>query len=246
MDLSVQASVREAARTIAAAHPALDLLINNAGVMAGSEARTVDGYERQFGVDHLGHWTLTGLLLPNLLRAARPRVATVTSMARQLGREVDELNPRLAGKYGPWRAYGQADLANFHFALGLHRLFETTGVRAASLVAHPGAARTDLTTVSVQESDKALVARLLDRATQPLGQPAAAGALPQLRAATDPAARSGELYAPLLIGRGNPVRKPILRRGCLDRAITTLWNVSERRTGLRIDEISLLTSVDSR
>ncbi|WP_062980353.1 oxidoreductase, partial [Nocardia flavorosea] len=232
VDLGVQTSVREAARRITAGHPRLDLLINNAGVMAGSEARTVDGYERQLGVDHLGHWTLTGLLLPNLLGAADPRVVTVTSMARHLGQELDKANPHLTGRYDPWRAYGQAKLANFHFALGLHRLFGSTGVRAASLVAHPGAARTNLTTATVQDSGTALTARLLDHATGTLGQSAKAGALPQLRAATDPAARSGELYAPLLVGRGRPVSRPILRRIHTDRAIDTLWEVSERETGV--------------
>src|SRR5690606_30433228 len=124
VDLADQASVRSAAEFIAARHRSLDLLINNAGVMGSAESVTVDGFEHQLGVDHLGHWTLTALLMPSLLRAPDARVVTVSSMARLLGRRVVPANPHLRGCYGPWRAYGQAKLANYHFGVGLQRQFD--------------------------------------------------------------------------------------------------------------------------
>ncbi|MEY9874771.1 NAD(P)-dependent dehydrogenase (short-subunit alcohol dehydrogenase family) [Streptacidiphilus sp. MAP12-33] len=235
LDLSSQASVKEAAGRVLAAHDRLDLLVNNAGVMAISEARTVDGFEMQFGVDHLGHWTLTALLLPALLRTPGSRVVTVTSTAHHMGRAVDVADPHLTGRYGPWRAYGQAKLANFHFGLGLQRELERAGARTASLIAHPGLSNTDLQAVSVQGSGGGASQRFFHAMAQRTGMSPDDGALPQLRAATDPAARGGEFYGPLFVNNGAPVRKPVLRRLGMDRAVARLWEVSERETGVAID-----------
>src|SRR5690606_26614364 len=126
-------SVKRAAAQILAGHDAIDILVNNAGVMATPEAHTEDGYELQLGVNHLGHWTLTALLMPALLAAPAARVVTVTSTAHHMGRSVDPDNPHLHGSYRPWLAYGQSKLANYHFALGLHREFQRAGVSAQSL-----------------------------------------------------------------------------------------------------------------
>jgi len=235
LDLAAQASVRAAAGQIMAAHQSIDLLINNAGVMAIPEAKTADGFEMQFGVDHLGHWTLTALLLPALLRAPGARIVTVTSTAHHMGRAVDPANPHFHGRYRPWRAYGQAKLANFHFGLGLQRELETAGASAASLIAHPGLSDTDLQTVSVRESGGGTSQRFALVLARRTGMPAADGALSQLRAATDPAARGGEFYGPLFVNSGPPVRKPVLRRLGLDNAIAALWEVSARETGIAID-----------
>lgn len=235
LDLSSQASVKEAAGRILAARDGLDLLINNAGVMGIAEARTVDGFEMQFGVDHLGHWTLTALLLPALLRTPGSRIVTVTSTAHHMGRPVDVANPHLEGRYGPWRAYGQAKLANFHFGLGLQHELERAGARTASLIAHPGLSNTDLQTVSVQGSDGGTSQRFFQSMARRTGMSADDGALPQLRAATDPAARGGEFYGPVFVNNGPPVRKPILRRFGMDRAVASLWEVSERETGVALD-----------
>lgn len=235
LDLSSQASVKEAAEGFLAAHDSLDLLVNNAGVMAIAEARTVDGFEMQFGVDHLGHWTLTALLLPALLRTPGSRVVTVTSTAHHMGRSVDVANPHLTGRYGPWRAYGQAKLANFHFGLGLQRELQRAGAHTASLIAHPGLSDTDLQTVSVQDSGGGASQRFFHALARHTGMSADDGALPQLRAATDPAARGGEFYGPVFVNNGAPVRKPILRRFGMDRAVANLWQVSERETGVAID-----------
>lgn len=235
LDLASQESVRAAALQILAAHTSIDLLVNNAGVMAIPEARTVDGFELQLGVNHLGHWSLTGLLLPALLRSRCARIVTVTSAAKLMGQAIDPANPYLEDRYGPWRAYGQAKLANFHFGLGLQRELEKAGASTASLLAHPGLSNTDLQTVSVQTSGGGAGQRLFFFLGQHIGMPAADGALSQLRAATDQAAKGGEFYGPLWAISGPPVRKPILRRLGMDKAIAALWEVSERETGLAID-----------
>ncbi len=235
LDLASQASVREAAGQIAAAHPSVDLLVNNAGVMGISQAKTVDGFEMQFGVDHLGHWTLTALLLPALRRAPAARIVTVTSTAHHMGRAVDPANPHLDGRYRPWRAYGQAKLANFHFGLGLAGELEKAGAGTASLIAHPGLSNTDLQAVSVRQSGGGASQRFFHMLARRTGMTAADGALSQLRAATDPAAKNGEFYGPLYVSSGPPVRKPILRKMDMDKAIAALWRVSERETGVAID-----------
>ncbi|HTE62931.1 MAG TPA: oxidoreductase [Solirubrobacteraceae bacterium] len=234
LDLASQASVRAAAEQILAAHETLDILVNNAGVMGIPERRTVDGFELQFAVDHLGHWALTALLMPALLRADAARIVTVTSTAHHIGRAVDPANPNLEGKYGPWRAYGQAKLANYHFGIGLQRRLEEAGAPAASLIAHPGLSNTDLQAVSVRETGGGRSQRFFHRLAGSTGMSPEEGARPQLRAATDPAAKGGEFYAPRFFNNGPPVRRPILRPGA-DTAIARLWEVSERETGLTID-----------
>lgn len=235
LDLGSLASVREAAERILDTHETLDMLVNNAGVMGIPERRTVDGFEMQFGVDHLGHFALTALLMPALLRADAARIVTVTSTAHHMGRAVSPANPHLDGRYGPWRAYGQAKLANFHFGLGLHRLLEDAGATTASLIAHPGLSNTELQAVSVEETGGGLSQRFFHRLAGTVGMSPATGALSQLRAAADPAAQSGQFYGPLFVNSGPPVRKPILRRLGMKRAIARLWEVSERETGLRLD-----------
>ncbi len=235
LDLASQASVRAAAEQIMAAHESIDLLVNNAGVMGIPEAKTADGFEMQFGVDHLGHWSLTALLLPALLRTPGSRIVTVTSTAHHMGRAVNPANPHLRGRYRPWRAYGQAKLANFHFGLGLQRELARAGAGTASLIAHPGLSNTDLQAVSVRETGGGASQRLFLVAARRTGMSAADGALSQLRAATDPAAKGGEFYGPLFVNSGPPVRKPIVRRLGMDKAIAALWEVSERETGIAID-----------
>jgi len=235
LDLGSLESVSEAGQTIVGRHHAIDILMNNAGLMACPERRTVDGFEMQLGVNHLGHWALTAHLMPNLLRSDAARVVSVTSTAHHFGRPLDVDNPHLEGRYGEWRAYGQSKLANFHFGLGLQRQFEAAGVTAQSLLAHPGLSNTELQAVSVTESDGSSVQRFFHGMAARTGMSPARGALSQLRAATDPQARGGEFYGPRYMNSGPPVRRPILRRWDLDAGIDNLWNVSERETGLTID-----------
>lgn len=235
LDLGSLASVREAAATVIGAHDRIDLLINNAGVMGIGEERTADGFEMQFGVDHLGHWALTALLLGALRRGAGARIVTVTSTAHHIGRAVDPSNPHLEGRYGPWRAYGQAKLANFHFGLGLQERLTAAGVPIASLIAHPGLSNTELQTVSVEQGGGRPIARFFQGLAARTGMDPADGARSQLRAATDPAARGGQFYGPLFVNNGPPVRKPIFRRLGMARAVGRLWEVSERETGIAMD-----------
>jgi NAD(P)-dependent dehydrogenase (short-subunit alcohol dehydrogenase family) len=235
LDLASQASVREAAERILAAHESIDILVNNAGVMGIPERQTADGFEMQFGVNHLGHFALTALLMPVLLRADAARIVTVTSTAHHMGRAVDPSNPHLHGNYEPWKAYGQSKLANFHFGIGLQRRLAAARAPAASLIAHPGLSNTDLQAVSVQQTGGGRSQRFFHMLAGRTGMSPEAGARPQLRAATDPGAKGGEFYGPRFFNNGPPVRRPILRRIGLDGAIDRLWDVSERETGLTID-----------
>jgi NAD(P)-dependent dehydrogenase (short-subunit alcohol dehydrogenase family) len=235
LDLGSLDSVSSAAKEILAAHQTIDLLVNNAGVMGIPERRTADGFEMQFGVDHLGHFALTARLMPALLKAPAARIVTVPSSAHHMGRAVDPDNPNLDGRYGPWRAYGQAKLANFHFGLGLDRLLRKARAPAASLIAHPGLSNTELQAVSVKETDGGLSQRFFLMLARTVGMSPGEGALSQLRAATDPAAKGGEFFGPLFVNNGPPVRKPILRRLGMNTAIERLWQVSERETGLEIE-----------
>lgn len=237
LDLSALDSVRTAAATIAASHDVVDILVNNAGVMAIPQRASADGFEMQWATNHLGHFALTAHLLPNVLRAPGGRVVTVTSTAHHMGWPVGLKSFEGTHRYGPWLAYGRSKLANFNFAIGLQRQFDAAGVATTSLAAHPGLTNSDLQATSATESG-GLTQRLALTMTNATGMTTARGALPQLRAATDPAARGGEFYAPRFVNSGPPVRRPILRRIGLDRAIADLWTVSEQQTAttLRVAE----------
>jgi len=235
LDLGSQASVRDAAAAIAAGHDTVDFLVNNAGVMATPEGRTEDGFETQLGVDHLGHWTLTAGLMRPLIAAQRGRVVTVTSTAHHMGRRIDPANPHLEGRYTPWRGYGQAKLANLHFAYGLEQEFRRVNSTAQSLAAHPGLSHTDLQKRTVREGGGGSTGPFFESMAERRGMPADRGALPQLRAATDPHARGGQFYGPRWMNVGKPVRLPLYRRMGLQRSIAVLWQVSEELTGVTID-----------
>ncbi len=234
LDLASLDSVRDASTQILARHERIDLLVNNAGLMAMPERATVDGFEMQLGVNHLGHWALTSHLMPALLRADAARVVSVTSTAHHFGRRLDPDNPHLHGHYGPWRAYGQSKLANYHFAIGLQQRFETAGVAAVSMLAHPGLTNSDLQSHAVDEGGAGILGPVFDFLSTHTGMTTQQGALPQLRAATDPDARGGSFYAPRYINNGPAVRRPFLRPQ-RNAAIDILWNVSGRETGLAIE-----------
>lgn len=235
LDLGSLDSVRDAARSIAKSHERVDILMNNAGVMALPERRTADGFEFQFGVNHLGHWALTALMLRPLLRAPAARVVSVSSTARHFGRPVDPDNPHLEGRYEEWRAYGQSKLANLHFAIGLQQEFARRDLPTQSLVAHPGLSFTNLQIHTVEQGGGGRSGHFWKDLAAKRGMSAGQGALSQLRASTDPRARGGELYAPRYGNWGPPVRRPILRRIGMKRAIAALWLVSERETGIGLD-----------
>jgi NAD(P)-dependent dehydrogenase (short-subunit alcohol dehydrogenase family) len=196
---------------------------------------TADGFELQLGVNHLGHWALTARLLPALLRAPAARVVTVTSTARHRARRLDPADPHLRRDYGPWAAYARSKMANLHFGLGLQQRFAAAGVPAASLLAHPGLTNTDLQARAVREGGAGRLGPLFEVLTARSGMSVVEGARPQLRAATDPRARGGELYAPRYGSWGPAVRRPMLRRSDLQDQVDVLWQVSERETGIPLE-----------
>ncbi|MFC4061020.1 oxidoreductase [Planomonospora corallina] len=231
LDLGDLASVERFAARVAATlggHGGLDLLVNNAGVMALPRQVTADGFERQFGVNHLGHFALTGRLLPQLLARPGARVVTVTSGLHRSGRmDFDDLMGER--RYGRLRAYTQSKLANVLFTLELHRRATAVGADLVSVASHPGVARTNLARTGHPLQD------LLVTLVKPGAQPAAMGALPSLYAAADPSVTGGELFGPdgFAERRGHPARvRPAAR--ALDReAARRLWEASEELTGVR-------------
>jgi NAD(P)-dependent dehydrogenase (short-subunit alcohol dehydrogenase family) len=233
MDLADLDSVREVAATVRRDHGRLDLLINNAGLMATPEQRTAQGFEMQFGVNHLGHFALTGLLLPALLAARGARIVTVSSNGHRPGRiRFEDLN--WASDYKPWAAYFQSKLANLLFTYELQRRLQAAGSTTAALAAHPGGSKTNLG----HENPGGLLNTILYR-SRPLIerfllQSSAMGALPTLRAAVDPEARGGEYYGPDGFGEqtGHPVRVGSSRRSKDVEVARRLWRVSEELTGV--------------
>lgn len=230
LDLSDLNSVSRCAREVAERYGRLDLLINNAGLMAPPRMRSRQGYELQFAVNHLGHFALTKALLPLMGDRPQARVVTVTSGAQYFGVMAwDDLQGEQ--RYDRWKAYSQSKLANVMFALELNQRLQASGSAVRSLAAHPGLARTNLQSVSVAATgawQEALAYRLMD----PLFQSAAQGALPQLYAATASDAQGGEHYGPSQLGgmRGAPKQQPVARAAKDQSQRQRLWTVSESLT----------------
>jgi protochlorophyllide reductase len=225
LDLADLVSVRRGAAQLADQLGAIDLLINNAGVMAPPRQLSAQGFELQFAVNHLGHFALTQQLLPLLRPGAR--VVHVSSGASYFGRiAFDDLQGEQ--RYDAWAAYAQSKLANVMTALELQRRLDAQGAEVRSIAAHPGLARTNLQPTSVAARGsrvEALAYRLMD----PLFQSAAMGALPQLFAATAPAAKPGGFYGPGGLGnlKGYPKACRIAPAALDAAACTRLWDVSE-------------------
>ncbi|MEV6653110.1 oxidoreductase [Streptomyces sp. NPDC051219] len=216
LDLADQSSITALAEELA--DDRIDLLINNAGLMAVPESRTVDGFETQFGVNHLGHMALTLRLLPRLNATPGARVVTLTSMGHRLGRiRLDDPNFR-RGRYNRWTAYFQSKLANMLFAAELAR--RNAGRGALSMAAHPGYAATEL------GKDTGMQARALSVFDKVAAQPASAGAWPTLRAATDPTALNGTLYGPRRLVFGTAVPETPSRTALQEDLAVRLWDLS--------------------
>jgi NAD(P)-dependent dehydrogenase (short-subunit alcohol dehydrogenase family) len=222
LDLSSLDSVEHAAEEVASRVPHLDLLVNNAGIMAVPEGRTADGFELQFGTNHLGHFALTGRLLPTLLAADAPRVVTVSSTAHIMGK-INFADLHATGGYGRWKAYGQSKLANLLFASELQR---RAGGRILSASAHPGYAATHLQ----EHQGQAAFQVLMNVGNKLLAQSDAAGAWPSLYAAAMPEVTGNDFYGPRLTVRGYPV-KAWRTASAKDATVArTLWDVSEELT----------------
>jgi NAD(P)-dependent dehydrogenase (short-subunit alcohol dehydrogenase family) len=202
--------------------------------MAVPLRHTPDGFESQFGTNHLGHFALTGLLLPKLLARPGARVVTVTSPYHKIGR-IDFADLDARGRYRKWPAYAQSKLANLLFTFELQRRADAAGVELLALSAHPGYAATNLQTAGPRLAGNKLMERASEVVSRVVGQSARDGALPTLRAATDPAVRGGEVFGPdgLLELRGAPKQVAVSRRA-RDRAVAErLWDASEKKTGVR-------------
>ena len=245
LDLSSLASVKAFAASVLEDHPAIDLLFNNAGVMGTPEWETEDGFEMQFGTNHLGHFALTAQLMPALLRADRARIVNTTSTARFSAGSYDLSNPHNRGSYDPWVAYGYSKRANVHFTLELERRCREAGAGVTVFAADPGFSNTDLQAASSRNSEGSLLSRVFHVGVNLVGQSAARGALPQLRAGTDPAAEGGTLYRPRWIGVGAPVRGDIGARLRKPADLTSLWQVSENETGVGFDVDRLVAEAGS-
>jgi len=228
LDLASLASVRRAAESVPAE---LDLLVNNAGVMMTPYARTVDGFETQFGVNYLGHFALTGLLLPGLLARPAARVVSLGSMVHRGGRiDFDDLQSERG--YSRSGAYAQSKLASMVFAFELAR--RAAGTSLVSVAAHPGFAATNL------GSRGGLFNKVILGIGMRLGQPASVGALATLRAATAPDVAGGEYYGPGGPGgaRGYPVLSKAADHAYDPEIGRRLWEVSEKLTGVTFDALA--------
>ncbi len=233
IDLSDLEKVKQALDQITFKYKKLDILINNAGVMAPPKELSKQGFELQFAVNHLSHMALTLNLLPLLAKQAGGRVVTVSSGAQYMGKiNWDDLQGE--AKYDRWSSYSQSKLANVMFALELGYRLQRSKVDIASLSAHPGLARTNLQSTSVSANSswqEGLAYKLMG----PMFQSSRMGALPQLLAATDPSAKNGEQYGPRFNFRGNP---EICRAAPLALNIEErqrLWTVSEELIGDWVD-----------
>jgi NAD(P)-dependent dehydrogenase (short-subunit alcohol dehydrogenase family) len=228
LDLASLASVVDFAQRMHARH-SLDLLINNAGVMALPRRQTTaDGFEMQFGTNHLGHFALTARLMPLLRRASGPRVVSVSSLAHRTG-SIDFDDLQGARVYSPWKAYGQSKLACLMFALELQRRSDAAGWNLLSNAAHPGFARTNL----FASGPGGLVSLATGFAAPFFGHSAADGARPILFAATSPEARPGAYYGPGGFSelRGAPAPALIMPQAHDAAMAARLWEVSEKLAG---------------
>jgi NAD(P)-dependent dehydrogenase (short-subunit alcohol dehydrogenase family) len=225
LNLASLASVRAAAEELRGTYQRIDILINNAGVMMTPHEHTEDGFELQFGTNHLGHFALTGLLLDRMRDVPGSRVVTVSSNGHRMGR-MDFGNLQWQHGYNRISAYGRSKLANLLFAYELQRRLEAAGAATQSLAAHPGTSRTELT--RHLPLWMAAGARLMPM------QPAPMGAVPMLRAATDPRAHGGEYYGPAgFAENAGPATRVRSSGRSHDRAAARrLWAESERLTGV--------------
>ena len=232
LDLSSLASVAACAEQLSAELDHVDVLMNNAGIMAVPKAQTIDGFESQIGTNHLGHFALTGQLLPLLLAAAEPRVVTVASNAHKFGRvDPDDLFFEQR-RYSRWAAYGQTKLANLLFSAELQRRAVDAGTALTAVAAHPGYAATNLT--SGPALGAALLKPLLAIGDRVLGQPDHMGALPQLYAATMPDVLPDDYWGPdgFREQRGSPTRVGRTDRATDRESAARLWERSEELTGV--------------
>ncbi|HUA36185.1 MAG TPA: oxidoreductase [Candidatus Binataceae bacterium] len=239
LDLSSRASIRAAADEFRSTHRKLDVLCNNAGVMALPYSKTFDGFEMQFGTNHLGHFALTGLLLEPLLAADGARVVTVSSGAHKIGAiRFDNLNWDKG--YNRWRAYGQSKLANLLFMRELQRKAENAGAKLTSIGCHPGYAATNLQFGAARMRGSSFAEQFWNLMNSMFSQTAAMGALPTLYAAVAPEVEGGDYIGPDGFQEmwGYPAKVP-MSAAARDTAVAAqLWDVSEKLTDVHYEALS--------
>jgi NAD(P)-dependent dehydrogenase (short-subunit alcohol dehydrogenase family) len=243
LDLADLSSVRSFAAAFSERHEGPDLLVNNAGVMALPRRTTADGFEMQLGTNHLGHFALTGLMLPGLSTRLDPRVVTISSGAHKMGK-IDFGDLQGERSYRKWKAYGQSKLANLLFAFELGRRATAAGSALMSVAAHPGYAATNLQSAGPRMSGRALEENLMSLANRIFAQDEEHGALPTLYAATEPNLPSGTYIGPdgPLEMRGRPRLVGASDRAWDEAAAHRLWAVSEELTGVNVDFGSVAAS----
>ena len=238
LDLASLTSVRGFAKNFLDTHGALDVLCNNAGVMALPHRQTLDGFEMQFGTNHLGHFALTGLLLERLLGTPGARVVTVSSTMHRTGKiHFDDL--QWERRYSKWGAYGQAKLANLLFTYELQRKLDAKGASLITVACHPGYAATNLQATGPRMQGSKLMERMTQVANRLFSQSAAMGALPTLYAATSPEVRGGDYIGPdgFMENRGHPKKVGSNARSRDQSAAARLWEVSESLTGVHYEAL---------
>ena len=236
IDLANLSSIREFAKTFLATRRPLDLLINNAGVMALPKRRlTADGFELQIGTNHLGHFALTGLLMPAILAAPSARIVTVSSLAHRGGKiRLDDL--QWEHDYKPWPAYRQSKLANLLFGKELERRLLKSGTRTQSIIVHPGVSNTSLFS-NGPGSGGGLMNAITPVILRFIAQSEEQGALPTLYGATAPEAQGGHYYGPdgFREMKGYPVEVKNEAQGDDPALAAKLWDLSENLTGVHYD-----------
>jgi len=234
LDLASLASIRAFADAFKAGHSQLDVLCNNAGVMALPFRKTADGFEMQIGTNHLGHFALTGMLLDLLRRTAGSRVVNVSSGAHRMGAiRFDDLHWQ--NGYRKWGAYGQSKLANLLFTYELQRRLQAAGAHTVSVACHPGYASTNLQFAAARMEGSSLKEYLFGWGNRLLAQSSAMGALPTLYAATAPDVKGGDYIGPNGIGElaGHPRTVQSNARSHDPDTAKKLWELSEKLTGVR-------------
>ncbi|MFJ6831685.1 oxidoreductase [Streptomyces sp. NPDC091209] len=233
LDLGELDSVREFASVFERRYDRLDLLVNNAGVMALPYGTTADGFETQFGVNHLGHFALTGLLFPVIAETPGARIVTLSSMVHALSDiDLDDLNSE-KGSYRKWIAYGRSKTANLLFTHELARRLSGAGSDVVAAAAHPGYASTNLQTAGPRLEGRKGAERLMEIGNRVFAQSAEAGALPTLYAATAPGVGPDTFVGPsFAMWRGSPATSWRARWTRDDTKAERLWTASERLTGV--------------
>ena len=238
LDLADLASVREFAQAFNSRYDRLDELYNNAGVMATPQSQTADGFEMQFGTNHLGHFALTGLLLSTLLSTPNSRIVTTSSVAHRSGDAFNFDDIMSEKNYSRYGAYHQSKLANILFSNELNRLLVASGSSTRSMAAHPGLSNTNLQSNTADASGNVFERALYSVMMPVMSQSQAMGALPQLYAGTSPQAEGGKYYGPSFMGvRGYPQEEKPADFALSERDAARLWDISVDLTGVTYDEL---------